>query len=59
MPFSNSGYIKGFGIIGMDLTPTEDGNLHVLPSLLTGNLKVEMQFRQNYQDVVILYTEEF
>lgn len=43
----------------MDLTATEDGNFHVLPSNPTGNLKVNMLFRQNNEVVTIFYVGEF
>lgn len=58
MPFSYADYLKDFPIIGVDLILT-DGNLHVLPTALTGNLRVEMQFQQNNQDVTIFYFGEF
>lgn len=45
MPINYVDYVRDFGIISMDLTVTEDGNLYVLPSNLTGNLKVEVHFR--------------
>ena len=51
--------MKGFAIINMDLTATEDGNLCVPPTNPTGNLRVEIQFEQVNEDVTIFYIGEF
>ena len=47
-------YIKGFAIIGMDLTATEHDSLCVLWTNLT-----EMESQLVYQDVTIFYIGEF
>ena len=51
--------MKWFAIIGIDLTATDDGNLCVLPTNPTGNLRVQMQFKQVNEDVTIFYIGEF
>ena len=47
MLFSYNDYESDFGIIRIDLMPTEDGHLKVFPDKPEGNFKCEITFSQD------------
>jgi hypothetical protein len=47
MPFSHSEYVSDYGIIVNDLSPNRDGYSQVLPNSTSGNIGIEINFKQD------------